>query len=163
MTEFAIRRHLRPGDGTAIVALHDQVYGTEYGLDARFTASVAQSVEDAIARGWPENGGGLWLLQRDQRLSGCLALTDEGAGAGRVRWFVLSSGLRGRGLGRSLLGELLAAAHAANMRRLELETFSALTAAAYLYREAGFRIESLRQTDRWGPPIILQRYELELR
>ncbi|MGB0097707.1 MAG: hypothetical protein WBP81_34870 [Solirubrobacteraceae bacterium] len=49
------------------------------------------------------------------------------------------------------------------MRRLELETFSALTAAAYLYREAGFRIESLRQTDRWGTPIILQRYELELR
>ena len=76
---------------------------------------------------------------------------------------MLSSELRSRGLGRSLLGELLAAARAANMARLELETFSGLTAAAYLYREAGFRIESLRQTDRWGPPIILQRYELELR
>ena len=120
-------------------------------------------MQDAIARGWPDAGGGVWLVEREQSLSGAVALTDEGAGTGRVRWFVLSQELRGRGVGRSLLRELLAAARAAGMRRLELETFSALTAAAHLYRDAGFRIVGSRPTDQWGPPIIMQRYELELR
>lgn len=163
MTELAIRRELRPPDGAEIVALHERVYGPEYGLDVRFTASVEQSVEDAIARGWPAAGGGVWLVDGERQLAGCIGLTDEGAGAGRVRWFVLSSELRGRGIGRLLLGELLAAARDAGMLTLELETFSSLAAAAHLYRDAGFRIESFHQSDRWGPTIIMQRYALELR
>lgn len=163
ITELAIRRDLRPGDVERIVALHERVYLPEYGLDARFTASVAGALQQALARGWPQAGGGVWLVDGDRELAGCIALTDEGAGAGRVRWFVFGSELRGRGIGRGLLGELLTAARSAGMRTLELETFSLLTAAAHLYREVGFRIESFHQTDRWGPAIILQRYVLELR
>jgi len=76
---------------------------------------------------------------------------------------VLAAELRGRGLGRALLAELLSEARAAGIGRLELDTFSALKAAARLYREAGFRVISERETDMWGPPIVLQRYTLELR
>jgi GNAT superfamily N-acetyltransferase len=163
ITEIGVRRELRRGDAEAIRALHERVYGAEYGLDERFWSAVASGLQVAIGRGWPQRGGAAWLLHRDGGLCGSLGLTDEGSGVGRVRWFVLAPEIRGRGLGRSLLGELLAAARAAGMHRLELETFSALTVAARLYREAGFRLVWERETDMWGPRIAYQCYRLSLR
>jgi hypothetical protein len=59
--------------------------------------------------------------------------------------------------------DLLAEARAAGMNELELDTFSALKAAARLYREAGFRVTCERETDIWGPSIVLQRYSLQIR
>ncbi len=160
--DVVIRRELSGGDADAIVKLHDRVYAGEYGLDARFAASVAWSVQAAVERGWPAGRGAVWLVHRGAGLEGCLALTDEGAGLGRVRWFVLAPSVRGRGLGRILFAELLDEARAAGLRRLELETFSALTVAARIYRGAGFGLRWQRRTDQWGPPILYQGYELEL-
>ncbi len=157
-----IRRSLADGDAAAIVDLHDRVYRTEHGVDSRFAASVAASIEAAVGRGWPRSGGAVWLVDLDEgrRLGGALGLTDEGAGAGRVRWFVLAPELRGEGLGRAMLGELLDAARTAGMHTLTLETFSALTAAAHLYRSVGFRLCWEEATDKWGPEIVYQGYEL---
>ena len=163
MTDVSVRRALRPGDAEGIVALHERVYTAEYGLSQRFLELVELALRDALARGWPDTGGGAWLVDRDGSLAGSLGLTDEGGGVGRVRWFVLAPELRGRGLGRSMVDSLLADARAARMHRLELETFSALTAAARLYREAGFEVRWERQRSDWGPTITYQRYELELR
>jgi len=155
-TEFADR------DGDAIVALHDRVYSTEYGFDARFVASVAWGVEAAVARGWPDTGGAVWLVQRGTELEGSLGLIAEGNGVGRVRWFVLAPAIRGRGLGRRLLAELLNEARAAGLQTLELETFSTLTVAAQIYRQAGFSLQWERATNQWGPPILFQGYALQL-
>jgi ribosomal protein S18 acetylase RimI-like enzyme len=157
------RRELRDGDLEAITALHQRVYEAEYGVDERFGASVLRSLQDAVARGWPRSGGGVWLVERDGDLAGSLVLTDEGSAHGRVRCFLLAPELRGAGLGRRLLGQLLAEARAAGLQTLELETFSELAAAARLYRDAGFSISWERETDHWGPPIRYQHYELELR
>jgi GNAT superfamily N-acetyltransferase len=158
---ITIRRELRDADRGGIVDLHSAVYAHEHGLDEAFVRGVANGVAAAVERGWPERSGAVWVVGDDKRLSGCLALTDEGA-TGRVRWFVLAPELRGLGLGRQLLRELLEEARDAGHERLELETFSALRAAAHLYREAGFRVVSQHETDIWGPPIVMQRYELRL-
>ena len=122
-----IRRELREADGRAIAELHNAVYATEYGLDETFVSDVADGVAAAVERGWPARSGAAWLIGEGERLSGCLALTDEGS-YGRVRWFVLAPELRGQGLGRRLLGELLDEARHAGYEALELETFSALSA-----------------------------------
>jgi hypothetical protein len=61
-----------------------------------------------------------------------------------------------------LVAELVDEARAAGMRRVVLETFSALTAAAHIYRGAGFRVVREWKTDMWGPEITYQQYELEL-
>jgi ribosomal protein S18 acetylase RimI-like enzyme len=163
MPDVVIRRELRDGDAEAIADLHQRLYQAEHGMDERFGASVARSLVGAVERGWPRTGGAVWLVERQGELAGSLVLTDEGSGDGRVRCFLLAPELRGLGLGRSLLANLLAEARAAGMRTLALETFSDLTAAARLYREAGFTITWERETDQWGPPIRYQRYELELR
>jgi GNAT superfamily N-acetyltransferase len=158
---FAVRRKLRARDPEEIAELHERLYTKEYGLNRRFSEMVRASVEQCSARGWPA-AGGAWLVDQCGELRGCLALTHEGPGHGQVRWFLLTPELRGLGLGRRLLAELVAQARGDGLRRLELTTFSALSAAAHLYRDAGFRVVSERDTTDWGPPIVLQRYELDL-
>jgi RimJ/RimL family protein N-acetyltransferase len=158
----SIRRELREGDTAAIVALHDRVYRDEYARNETFVLAVAAAIDRAVAAGWPRRGGGVWLVEHDGALAGSLALTAEGDGAGQVRWVVLAPEVRGRGLMRPMLGELLEKARAAAMTRLELDTFSALTAAAHIYRSVGFRVVSARQRDDWGPTITYQHYELLL-
>jgi ribosomal protein S18 acetylase RimI-like enzyme len=161
--ELVVRRELRDGDDAAIAELHRRIYVPEYERNDEFVARVLGAVQAAIASGWPRDGGAVWLLERAGELVGSLGLTDEGAGVGRVRWFVFDGSLRGRGLGHSLLEELLEEARAQAMQTLELETFSALTVAAKLYREAGFEVIWERQRDDWGPMITYQHYRLRLR
>ncbi len=157
-----IRRELRPADPARIAELHRAVYVPEFGLNEAFVRGVAEGIEAAVRTGWPARSGAVWLIGENERMSGCLALTDEGA-VGRVRWFVLAPELRGQGLGRRLMDGLLEHALQAGHSMLELETFSALTAAAHIYRSAGFSVVWERETSVWGPPIVYQHYELRLR
>ena len=158
---YEIRRELRPGDADAIVALHDRLYPAEHQRNERFVHAVAESVAAAVAAGWPA-GGGVWIVERDGRFAGSVALTDEGQGVGKLRWVLLTPELRGAGLGRKLVGEAVERARELGMRRLELDTFSALRAAAKIYRGFGFRVVGARERSDWGPAITYQQYELEL-
>ncbi len=163
-SEISVRRELRDGDADAIVALHDRVYRGEWRRNEAFVAAVAENVAAYRDAGWPERGGAVWLVERDRgELAGSLGLTAEPDGTGHVRWFVFAPELRGSGLGRRLLSELLSEARAAGMRRLELETFSDLRAAAHLYRGAGFEVVSAVDRDDWGPTISYQHYAVDLR
>lgn len=157
-----VRRTLGPQDPAGIAELLGRVYSFEHGLSG-FADSVRDEIADARARGWPDERGAVWLVDAGGRLSGALALTDEGGGVGHVRWFVLAPELRRRGLGRRLFGQLLAEARSLGFHRLELETFSALTAAERIYREAGFRRVGAQRRHDWGRPILDERYELTLR
>jgi ribosomal protein S18 acetylase RimI-like enzyme len=158
----SIRRSLRDGDGDAIVALHDRVYRAEYERNDAFVAAVAAAVDRAVVAGWPRAGGAVWLVELEGVVAGSVALTDEGDRVGHVRWVVFAPELRGRGLGRKLVAELIAEARSAGMARLQLDTFSALKAAAHLYRSVGFRVLDERERDDWGPTITYQHYELRL-
>jgi GNAT superfamily N-acetyltransferase len=154
----SIRRDLRPGDLGEIAALHGTVYAAEHGMDRRFEAGVARTLAEAVAAGWPDRGA-LWVVEHRGRLAGSLALTEEQDGAGKVRWFLLTPELRGGGLGRGMLEELLSDADRLGLEPLRLETFSALEAAAHLYRSVGFEVTDSSRFSGWGRPIILQHYE----
>lgn len=156
--DVTIRGDLRAGDLGAIATLHGTVYAAEHGLDARFEAGVARGLADAVERGWPGRGR-LWAVERDGELAGSLALTHEGDGVGKVRWFLLVEELRGRGLGRALVEELIGEAEEAGLTGLRLETFSALRAAGHLYRSLGFELTDSQRFSGWGRPIVLQHYE----
>lgn len=158
-----IRRELRAGDLGAIVAHHGRVYGEEYRVDTSFEGHVASTVAEAVARGFPGPREAICLVELDGEHLGSIALTDEGNGEAAIRWFVLSPEVRGRGLGRRLLGEMLARAAEVGYTRVCLETFSELETAAHLYRDAGFELVWADEAPRWGRErITYQRYELEL-
>jgi ribosomal protein S18 acetylase RimI-like enzyme len=158
-----IRSELRPGDLGAIVAHHGRVYGAEYGVDASFEGHVAATVAEAGKRGFPSPREAIRLVELDAEHAGSIALTDEGNEAAAIRWFVLSPELRGQGLGRRLLEEILESAAELGYSQVWLETFSELEAAAHLYRDHGFEVVSADTRPRWGRErISYQRYELEL-
>jgi len=158
-----VRRELEPGDLGAIVAQHGRLYALEYGHDATFEAMVATSVATPAARGWPGERERIWIIERGGELAGSLGLTDEGNDEARLRWFLLAPDLRGQGLGRRLLSQLLAEALSLGYEQVTLETFSDLEAAARLYREHGFELVWSDTAPRWGrAEVTYQRYELEL-
>lgn len=162
-SEPRVRRQLRPGDFGAIVAHHGRTYLPEYDLDATFEGHVAASVAQAAVRGFPSRREAICIVEVDGEHAGSIGLTDEGDDEGALRWVVLDARLRGRGLGRRLIGEMLARAEELGYARVGLETFSELTAAAHLYREHGFRVVWEETGPRWGrEQITYQRYELEL-
>jgi ribosomal protein S18 acetylase RimI-like enzyme len=161
--EPTIRRELRPGDQGAIVAHHGRMYLDQYGLDSTFEGHVAASVAAAGKRGFPASNEGIWIVERDGEHAGSIGLTDEGEGLAMLRWVVLDPELRGRGLGRRLVEEVVAFAESAGYERIALETFSDLTAAARIYRSVGFEVEWEQRGPRWGrDDVTYQRYELEL-
>jgi GNAT superfamily N-acetyltransferase len=158
-----IRRELRPGDHGEIVALHGRLYAREYGVDASFEGFVASSVARAAIGGWPRDQEGVWLVEKGGTLRGCIGYTDEGDGVAMLRWFVLDPSLRGRGLGRRLVEELIAEVKAKGFARIHLETFSDLRTAARIYRANGFEVVYAETGPRWGrPEVTYQHYELEL-
>jgi ribosomal protein S18 acetylase RimI-like enzyme len=160
-TSPTIRRELRPGDLGAIIAHHGRVYPPEYGLDSSFEGHVAASVSAAGKRGWPRRNEGVWIVEADGEHAGSIALTDEGDGLAALRWFVLDPELRGQGLGRRLVAELLADAERAGYDTIGLETFSDLRAAAHIYRGHGFELQWTETGPRWGrEELTYQRYEL---
>ena len=163
VTEPVVRDALRPGDLEAIIAHHRRIYGGEYGVDSRFGDFVAAAVERAAEHGFPSEREAIRIVELDGEHAGSIALTDEGDGEAAIRWVVLSPEVRGEGLGRRLLSELLELARELGYRRVWLETFSELEAAAHLYREAGFVVTGSDTAPRWGrESITMQRYELEL-
>lgn len=162
--DVSIRRELRDGDRDGMVALHQRIYPDGYGVAQSFVDDVAAALDGIIERGWPDRpGDGVWIVERDGELTGCLALSDEGGGEGRVRFFLLSPELRGRGLGRRMVDELMEVARQAGYRRLTLATFDELNVAARLYRSHGFRVVREDRGPRWGrEQFNYQHYELEL-
>jgi ribosomal protein S18 acetylase RimI-like enzyme len=159
----SIRRVMRPGDFGAIVAHHGRTYGAEYGVDSSFEGHVAATVARVAKRGFPSEREAICIVECDGVHAGSIGLSDEGSDEAALRWVVLDSRLRGQGLGRRLLGEMLAKAEQAGYARVWLETFSELRAAAHLYREHGFRLVSQDTAPRWGrDSITYQRYELDL-
>jgi len=153
-----VRRELRPGDVEAIAAMHGEAYGREYRVNQNFAIDVRQNLQAAVDSGWPERGL-VWLVEHDGELAGSLALTEESAGVACVRWFLLLPSVRGAGLGRRLVTELVSEADAAGYELVHLMTFSELRAAAHIYRTVGFEVTGSREDDRWGRPLTLQTYE----
>lgn len=158
-----VRRELRPGDYGAIIEMHGRLYARDHGVDSSFEAMVAASVTRAAMRGFPRERERLWVVERDGAFSGCIGLTDEDGESGMVRWVLLDPALRGRGLGKRLIAEVVEFAREAGYERLELETFSELRRAAEIYRSHGFTVTSEEVGPKWGrETITYQHYELDL-
>ena len=160
--DVSIRRGNSSKDVNTVVRLHREVYEGEYGLDRSFARDVATRLAELRRRGWPGPGEGLWIAEADGRAVGSITLNDQGGGLGRLGHLVLTPETRGSGTGRRLVEEVIEAARAAGYQRLELATFSDLSAAGSLYRSVGFRNVSTERTVRWGREMEWQRYELEL-
>ena len=65
-------------------------------------------------------------------------------------------------VGTRLLGAALDFCRATARKRVFLWTVSGLDDAARLYASAGFRVSESMPSDRWGTPVVEERWQLEL-
>jgi predicted N-acetyltransferase YhbS len=149
-------------DVNAVVRLHRQVYEAEFGLDPSFAQDVATQLAELRRGGFPGPRTGLWLAELDGEVVGSITLNEVEPKLGQLGDLVLLPEARGTGAGRRLVETVLDAARGAGYERLQLFTFSGLTAAGSLYRSVGFDLASSEDVVRWGRRMDWQRYELAL-
>jgi N-acetylglutamate synthase-like GNAT family acetyltransferase len=157
---FTLRHDLRPGDLGSIVHLHGTVYARENGFDPTFEAYVAGPLSEFVRSRTDRDR--LWIAERGDRIVGCAAVVGTSAKEAQFRWFLVDPSARGAGLGKRLLHEAVAFCHHCGYESVFLWTVSALTAAARLYRSAGFEKAEEHPGKRWGVEVVEEKYVLSL-
>lgn len=128
-------RDARPGDEAGVQALVRAVMA-EYGLKP--ACGFHDDLKD-LGKNYGARGGVFKVLVSEAgEITGCGGLYPLSPEEGEIRKMYLLKAFRGRGRGRALLEELIAAALAAGRKRVVLETASVLKEAISLYRSRGF-------------------------
>jgi GNAT superfamily N-acetyltransferase len=156
--DITIRTNPSAVDLQAIVRLHQEVYGAEYGFDDSFAAHVEEPVAQLLTAGDPRER--LWIAEEGGRLVGCIAVVEDDAETARIRWFLVAPEARNVGLGSDLLEQAVDFCRGHFYRRVSLWTVSLLTGVARLYRTAGSTKREEAAGDTWGADTVHERYEL---
>jgi GNAT superfamily N-acetyltransferase len=157
----SIHRGYLPGCIGRICELHALYYSESVGFGLPFEAKVAREMAEFCSR-YDDQRDGLWLATSDGRIHGSVAIDGvhaEGEGA-RLRWFITSGEVRGRGVGTSLLTAAMEFCNLRGYTRVYLWTFAGLDAARHLYGKFGFRLVLQQRGARWGLEVDEQRFEL---
>ena len=152
-----------PGMVGDLAALHARVYAASHGFGLAFEATVARGLGEML--GYLDPVRDLFrAVESDGRFRGSIALDASAAdGTARLRYFVLEDGLRGQGIGKRWMDELMAHARATGLTCLHLWTLAGLDAATALYERAGFALEEERDAmPLFGAPATARRFGVTL-
>lgn len=155
-----LRNNIGPGDLGEIVRLHGVSYAREYGFDETFEAYVAGPIAEFVLRRADRER--IWIAEQGDQIAGCIAIVAASPTEAQLRWFLVDSVARGRGLGRRLLHEALDYCRSCAYESVFLWTVDLLKSAARLYREHGFERVEQRPGRCWGVELIEERYVLNL-
>lgn len=152
-----------PGLIGDIAALHGRVYAATHGFGLAFEAAVAKGLGEMLGYFDPARDF-FRAAQSDARFRGSIALdASAGDGTARLRYFILEEALRGQGIGKRWMAELMAHAHATRLSYIHLWTLAGLDAATALYERAGFALEEERDaTQIFGAPGVARRFGITL-
>ena len=161
-TEPWLLRQHRPGDIGWVVARHGALYAEEYDFDQRFEALVAKVAGAFLASHDPARER-CWIAERNGVNIGSVFLVRESDDIARLRLLIVEPAARGLGIGKRLVAECIGFARTAGYRRITLWTNDVLTAARAIYQQAGFRLASSAPHQEFGPPMVGEDWDLELR
>jgi N-acetylglutamate synthase-like GNAT family acetyltransferase len=157
---ITVRHEFKPGDIGYLTYLHGTLYAKDSGWDHTFEAYVAGPLSE-FAKSHSKRER-IWLLDRDGKLAGSVAIVQAAADAAQLRWLLLHPDLRGKGLGRMLMEHALHFCRENGYRSVFLWTEASLTAAADLYKSFGFRLTEEKTHKFWGSTVTEQKYDLTL-
>lgn len=164
-----VLRDLRPGDMGHVISRHGAIYAAEYGWGLAFESAVARIAADFLdARALDPVRNRAWIADRAGETLGAVFLVPgpadaQGRPTGKLRMLYLDPAARGLGLGRRLVREVIAAARAQGLARLDLWTHSCLAAARGIYASEGFVLVAEEQGPGFGAgPTIEETWSLDL-
>jgi putative acetyltransferase len=139
-------RSWQPDDRLAAAKLIENVLA-EYGLGWEPTGADLDVL--AVEEYYGNRGGEFWVIEDRGNIIGTSAyypcfvesspLANCGGKAVEIRKMYLDTKVRGRGLGRYLLGQLEQTIFARGYREIRIETASILTSAVKLYESNGYQ------------------------
>lgn len=140
-------RDWHPGDRAPAAAVIRQVL-QEYGLPWQPKTADRDVVE--VETSYHATGGEFWVVEIGTKIVGTAAYYPiaRGKGAVEIRKMYLLPEVRGRGLGKYLLGELERAIALHDYEEIWLETASVLVEAVKLYESSGYRPATGIETER---------------
>src|SRR5690606_36074034 len=151
----------RPGCIGRIAELHACHYHRLADFGLAFESKVARELA-AFCEGYVDGRDDLWLALVGGRVEGSIAIdgTHAQRDGAHLRWFIVSDGLRGKGVGSRLLASAMAFCRKCGYRRVYLWTFEGLDAARHLYEKAGFRLVQQQRGAQRGTEVNEQRFDL---
>ncbi len=152
-----------PGAIGRVAELHATYYHKYWGFGKFFEAKVATELSEFLSR-FDEDRDGFWTTCLNGRVEGSIAIdgiTADSKGA-HLRWFILSSELRGQGFGNRLMQRAVDFCQKRHYSRVYLWTFEGLDAARHLYEKFGFRLAEECEGAQWGTLVVEQKFVLEL-
>lgn len=163
MSEIELGQGYIPGCIGRVAELHGTYYHQHWGFGVFFEARVARELAEFLQR-YEATRDGFWTVSVAGRVEGAIAIDaihadSEGA---HLRWYIVSDGLHGHGVGTRLLDTALGFCRDKGYERVYLNTFEGLRAARHLYEKAGFRLVEERLGAQWGTEVTEQRFELRL-
>jgi GNAT superfamily N-acetyltransferase len=164
MSDIEIKNSYVPGAIGRVAEMHAIYYSAHWGFGRYFEAKVAAGISEFLER-MDAGRDRFWAARVNDRVEGSLAIDGikaETEGA-HLRWFIMSSALRGTGLGNRFMREAVDFCARAGHPRIYLWTFEGLDPARHLYEKFGFRLAEQLEGTQWGPPVQEQKFVLELK
>ena len=163
MSGVEIARNYIPGCIGRIAELHGTYYHDHWGFGLFFEAKVATELVEFLGR-YDEKRDGIWTAWFENRFEGSITIdgihaASEGA---HLRWFIISSKLRGQGVGNWLMQKAVDFCKMRNYCRVYLWTFDGLQAARHLYDKFGFQLMEQHEGTQWGAKVTEQKFVLNL-
>jgi GNAT superfamily N-acetyltransferase len=159
VAQLRIHRGYIPGAIGRVAQLQGKYYAEHWSFGAPFEARVARELA-AFVESYDAERDGLWLAMRDDVIEGSVAIMS--GSPARLRWFIVSDELRGKGMGRELVTAAMDFCRGKRYPVVELPTFRGLDAARHLYEEQGFRLVEEREGDQYGATVMEQLFRWEI-
>jgi N-acetylglutamate synthase-like GNAT family acetyltransferase len=160
-SDCTIRDDLKPGDIGYLIHLQAEHYHKEFGYDLEFEALIARLFSDFVMRN--DTKEKLWVVEKNERIVGCVALFEENETTARLRLLFLHPEARGNGMGKKLVKLATDYAEDAGYSSVVLMTEDILEAAGKIYRDLGYKIVKSEEKTMWNVRCQLQTYEKKLK
>lgn len=159
LNEINIRTKLKPGDIGYIIYRHGYLYSKEYDYGIKFESYVAEGFAEFYKNYNPQLDR-VWICEHKERIIGFLLLMHREERTAQLRYFLIEPEYRGIGLGRKLMNLYMEFFDECGYTKSFLWTTHELSAAAYLYKKAGFKLTETKNSLSFGKPITEQKYDL---